>query len=625
MATLMLIHLERLAEELRQRGHRLVESLAEGRPDLVLLDGRQDVMPGLMGALRGAGCPVVCVADATLPEQARDLVAQGASRLLYHAPAAGEVERLLGGGPTEETRDTMLRRIFERHRGTMEASVATIERVVFGWEEADGEDRGLAVLHAHRLAGTLGSFGLARGTELARGIERDLRAGSAEAVGPRVAELRREIGGSSPDRTAAPALNDPPAPGRTVLLVDDDVALTEALRAEGEALDLRVLTASDLTRARQLLGEAPQVVVLDLMLPDGEEGLAFLRELSETHPELPVIVLTSRGALLDRVEVARLGGRGFLVKPLAPSEVLDEVTRQLELGEAQRFKILAVDDDPVALDCLLDALTGPDLALSTLQDPLDFWGVLEEISPDLLLLDLEMPHVHGLDLLKALRNDQRYATMPVLVLTAQTGPNLVTEVYEAGADDFVRKPFLVPELRARVHSRLERFHLLRSLGETDALTRLANRRKASQAIEQFLLLATRQRQPFSLALLDVDHFKRVNDTRGHAVGDQVLRRLADHLRASFRGEDVVGRWGGEEFVVGMYGMTCQDGVARLERVLQTVMRAPFLDDPPEKISFSAGVAQFGLHGGNLLELYRHADGALYQAKIQGRARVLPAT
>jgi diguanylate cyclase (GGDEF)-like protein len=127
-------------------------------------------------------------------------------------------------------------------------------------------------------------------------------------------------------------------------------------------------------------------------------------------------------------------------------------------------------------------------------------------------------------------------------------------------------------------------------------------------------------------MLDIDHFKLVNDGHGHAVGDSVLRGLAEQLRRDFRGNDVVGRWGGEEFIIGMYGMTRENGVTRLADTLERFAEEEFIGDRETlRVSFSAGVAEYPLDGPNLAAVSRAADDALYRAKAAGRGRVLAAT
>jgi diguanylate cyclase (GGDEF)-like protein len=173
---------------------------------------------------------------------------------------------------------------------------------------------------------------------------------------------------------------------------------------------------------------------------------------------------------------------------------------------------------------------------------------------------------------------------------------------------------------------LERVRLQRSLIETDALTGVATRTKSEEVLTRLLRLAERHHQPISLAVLDVDKLKLINSREGHASGDAVLRTLGQILRHSFRGEDIVARWAGEEFVAVMYGMTRTDGLRRLAAILAAFQQKEF----PSKAggafgaTFSAGVAEYPADGATLQELYEAADGALCHAKAAGSNRVLPA-
>jgi diguanylate cyclase (GGDEF)-like protein len=177
-----------------------------------------------------------------------------------------------------------------------------------------------------------------------------------------------------------------------------------------------------------------------------------------------------------------------------------------------------------------------------------------------------------------------------------------------------------------VANRLERVRLHRAQADTDGLTGLSNRITSEKGLQQLAELSNRLLQPLSLALLDVDRFKSVNDTHGHAAGDAVLRSVGEYLRREFRGHDVVGRWGGEEFVVGMYGMSRKDAVRRLTDMLERFRREEFQgSDGPFSVTFSAGVAEYMLDGSLIDVLCDAADEALYRAKKAGRARVLAAS
>jgi diguanylate cyclase (GGDEF)-like protein len=265
--------------------------------------------------------------------------------------------------------------------------------------------------------------------------------------------------------------------------------------------------------------------------------------------------------------------------------------------------VLAIDDDPFVRDTLEALLSAEGWTVSTHPDGARLLELLGETSPDLVVLDVDIPGDGGLELCRMLRADARGAVVPVLVLTSRRDPDTVRGAFAAGADDYVAKPIVGPELTARIANRLERTRLLRALAETDHLTGLVNRGAAERAIERLLRLARRHKQPLALAVVDVDRFKRINDTEGHAAGDVALRGVADALRGAFRSEDVVARWGGDEFVLALYATSAADGSARLGEALA---RAP--------VPCSHGVAVAPEDGRDLAALFASADAALYAAK-----------
>jgi len=348
--------------------------------------------------------------------------------------------------------------------------------------------------------------------------------------------------------------------------------------------------------------------------------MAFLAEASADRP---VMVAAGAEQQIDRVEVARRGGRGFLARSLEPSET---IAAALELRERVRVhgtRILAIDDDPVVLSVLQSVLAEADLVVETCEDPGRFWERLDEVAPDLVLLDFCMPEISGADLCRALRNEARWVGLPVIFLTARTDAESVREIFDSGADDYLSKPFVGPEVVARIANRLERVRLYHALADTDSLTGLPNRRSSMAALETLLRMADRQRQPAALAILDVDRFKSINDAHGHAGGDALLHELGAAVRRFFRGEDVVARWGGDELVVGMYGMVDADSRQRLGDFVEEVRERRFLD-ARIAVTLSVGVAQYSTDGADVGELYRAADAALHVAKAEGGDRVVPA-
>ena len=296
------------------------------------------------------------------------------------------------------------------------------------------------------------------------------------------------------------------------------------------------------------------------------------------------------------------------------------------------MKVLVVEDGRTTRMMLRSAVEGLGHECLTAADGSEAWELFREEGADVIISDWLMPGIEGPELCRMVRKHPGPYTYFVL-LTAFGDRSHALEGMQAGADDYLAKTLDVADLHLRLiaaervsllHKRLaEQDAALRELAEFDQLTQLANRHKSTEMLTHLLALARRQGQPLSLVLVDVDHFKNVNDTYGHATGDEVLRRLGGTLRHSFRDEDVVARWGGEEFLVGMYSMNADDGVARLYRVLEAVRRESFegTDGAEFNISFSAGVAEFPRHGLDLQSLYLAADAALYRAKEAGRGRV----
>lgn len=493
------------------------------------------------------------------------------------------------------------------------------------------ELRASAGREAHKLAGLLGTIGFSAGSRYAREIEEVLTSNLllTEAHALRLSELavalRLDLEKSSLTSLADPESGDGQL---SLLVIDGDRELSERLEAEAEVRSWRVEVSLDFSSARNaVVTAAPDVILLDPHLSKNpEEGLALIEEMSSRSPAIPVIVLTSRDTFTDRVEVARRGGRGFLSKSSSGSRIAEAASQLLSRLRAADTRIMAVDDDPQMLAFVRSLLEPRGLRVATLHDPLQFWDQLEAFSPDLLLLDVDMPCLGGVELCRVVRNDARWADTPILFLTRHNDPETVDRVFSAGADDFVAKPIVGPELLTRVFNRIEQTRLRRSIAETDPLTGAFNRPKFSRATKDFLELGRRHAQPLALALIEPDSLRQINHRYGHAAGDSILQRAGAILREAFRSEDVLGRLNGCQFAAGMYGLSRYDGVQRLNGLQATIQKERFRGRGGEEIqvSFSAGVAAFDDDGEDLEALYGAAESALVEARKAGGGRVMPA-
>lgn len=481
---------------------------------------------------------------------------------------------------------------------------------------------------AHKLAGSLGTFGLGHGSDLAREIEQRMAEPGpfAEEEVLRLSELAMELRDEVERGPSAQPAFEAGNPSHLLLLIDDTGELFNQLAEPAAASGIRVERRPGIAAARAAAGETrPDAVLLHLPNRYSKKELARLLE-DLLRRAIPALIYFNRISWSERVDLARLGVRLLLRKPLPATRLLQAVTQVLDCGRGVEGRILAVDDDPQVLATLEALLCPKGITLSVLDDPKPFCDTLERFLPDLLILDVDMPGVTGIDLCAVIRSDPRWEALPVLFLTASTDAATIQRVFAAGGDDFVAKPIVGLELVRRVVNHLERMHLVQKIAETDPLTGLANRHKSNEAITRYLRLAARQKQPLSVAIVGVDDFKFIKDTHGHGCGDEVLQRLATALLQSFRGEDIVARWGGEEFLIGMYNSDHKSAAMRLNRTLATARQQAFYAAGGDRfhVSLSAGVAEYPIHGFDLPELYRAADQALSLAKAGGGNRLLAA-
>ena len=548
--------------------------------------------------------------------------------------------------------------IWEKFKDKIIARLAVLEKASIALlaGELSDELRIEAVREAHKLAGSLGTFGFAEGSALARKIEELLNLENnlltietgqekelsqeifrtsylipnspmAMLLSNLVKSLKGELNTSTATNTSASVTTSPkpqllPKKQSRLLIVENDPALAQNLVLEAPSWGLYADSVNNLSAARTAIQNShPDLVLLDISFGgSAEDGMTLLKELSSYNPPLPVIVLTSRDTFGDRIEVARMGSCAFLRKPMQPAEVMESVNQVLQQGRMEDFKVMAVDDDSQILTALENLLPPSGLKLITLNDSRELWDTLEANTPDLLVLDVDMPYINGIELCQVIRNDPKWNSLPVLFLSSRRDPTTIQRVFGVGADDYVYKPISGSELVTRIFNRLQRIRVLRSIAETDILTGIANRRKSTQDIERLIRMAKRQQQPFCFAMLDLDYFKQVNDTYGHQVGDKVLQRFGRLLLHSFRAEDVVARWGGEEFAIGLYGITKPNAVRRLRQLLEILHQQEFADAQRRsfRVTFSAGVVEYPDDGADLQSLYQNADLALTRAKASGQ-------
>ncbi|WP_036483022.1 response regulator [Myxosarcina sp. GI1] len=322
-----------------------------------------------------------------------------------------------------------------------------------------GEERSTTELYAeaksvaHKLAGSLGVLGFPKGSQIAKQLENLLEKEPLEVkrVSEPLLALKLELQHQPFEEIVRETLEK----NISLLIIDRDTKFRQQLVTEAKNSGMNVYTAANLIRAKEIITqESPTAVLYKIIFPDGED-LEFLEQLHQQKPQLPIAIIVKEAKLLDRLEIVRKGGSSILQNSITPSTAITSVVELIK-STGTTAKILIVDDDPQVLLSLEISLAPWGFELTTLDRPTQFWQVLEAVKPDLLVLDVEMPEISGIELCQVLRSDRRWQHLPVLFLTVHQDKKTEHQAFAIGADDYLVKPVIASELASRILNRLRR-------------------------------------------------------------------------------------------------------------------------------------------------------------------------
>jgi diguanylate cyclase (GGDEF)-like protein len=411
--------------------------------------------------------------------------------------------------------------------------------------------------------------------------------------------------------------------GARILIVDGDPLLLGAIgdAAEEQLVEVVRATSADAPTVARL---APPDAVI---VPVGEDGLDAAVALHARLVEVGGCARASFGfvspqsSVAQRIALARLGRSLHLAPGMEAEAVALAIRQLLVMSGGVRQSGLVVTRRPEIASRVRRILAESGHGTTVVGDPDDFVGALESARPDVVVLDVESG---GLDLGSLMRSDPQWQNVPAIVFSEDDRGEQRMRALRAGADDLVSYDVGDDELTLRIQCRLDRMRLLRERFDKDALTDLPLRRPFLEHLSRSMAECRRHGRPLSLALLDVDLFKKINDVHGHQIADRVLATLGRLLCSRFRAEDLRGRWGGDEFVVAFPGETSEALVGALSSSLRGFGALPFRGKAGAefRVTFSAGIASYPADGSSTRELLDAADRRLYHAKREGRARVV---
>jgi diguanylate cyclase (GGDEF)-like protein len=336
----------------------------------------------------------------------------------------------------------------------------------------------------------------------------------------------------------------------------------------------------------------------------------------------PALLVTQNGAFDFRLAATRAGVDALLFRPLDANELIDWLEHLTSRHNSEPFSILLLDDDQLLADLYAAALKDSGMAVEVVDKATAAFERLNASPPDLILMDVQMPGIDGIEIARMIRQSRRYLSVPIVFVSGEPDAVRQMEARRFGGDEFVSKPVDLRHLVALVHLRAERAKLMRSIMERDSLTGLLNHSRFKERLCHELERSRRIGGEVSLAIVDIDHFKLINDTHGHLIGDRVIRALANSLASGLRRIDIVGRYGGEEFGVIMLDTPTQPAAIAIDKQRRSFGDVEFdASGVRFRASFSAGLA--GSHDHASTEsIIAAADRALYAAKQGGRNRVI---
>ncbi|WP_411383338.1 diguanylate cyclase [Pseudomonas sp. L7] len=492
------------------------------------------------------------------------------------------------------------------------------------WSSAGLSELGDANLRLQRYADRFeqpehGSLSIAIGQTL-RTIEANSTRLNSELIGElnRLMQRLSRTGlrkGDQLDHVPLPPLRKPVY----ILLQDHDRAERLAQQLEFFGLGVQALGNAEAFRA-SMNERLPSAIVMDVDFSGPGQGLKLAADAQQgLELHIPLLFFSLHETdTPTRLAAVRAGGQEFLTGTLEASSLLEKVELLTSATQYDPFRVLIIDDSRAQAMHTERLLNGAGIITRTLTEPIRTMAELADFQPDLIILDMYMPDCTGTELAKVIRHNDRYVSVPIIYLSAEDDLDKQLDAMSEGGDDFLTKPIRARHLVTTVRNRAARARHLKARMVRDSLTGLYNHTHILQLLEDCSFRARREEQPLSFAMLDIDHFKKINDRHGHPMGDRVIKSLALFLKQRLRKTDFIGRYGGEEFAIVMPNTGLEAAHKVLDEIRRRFAEIHYPAQPHDlQCTFSAGVVQLD-DALDALTMASAADEALYRAKHAGR-------
>lgn len=353
------------------------------------------------------------------------------------------------------------------------------------------------------------------------------------------------------------------------------------------------------------------------------EEFAYIASIRASCPTSQLLYLGAHQSIEPIVALIRAGIDVAIPAEEQPLVVLNRILDLVQTDDQQKSRVLIVEDSQVAVKVIQRTMAEHDIDTRAINDPGELLNELESYRPDLVLMDMYMPRFNGIEATRVLRQMAEYISLPIVYLSAESEVGMQVEALRLGGDQFLSKPFNPVLLAAVVQTKIERYRETQRSTHLDGLTGLLNHTAAKSLLKNIATKISKvgASGALTVAMIDIDNFKSINDTYGHPVGDQVIRGLAWLLKGRLRSSDLIGRYGGEEFLVALPDISPEQAFSIIDRIRGDFSTLPHTHaDGTLNASFSAGMASYP-DVYTAADLTEAADQALLQAKRLGRNRV----
>ncbi|VEB38637.1 regulatory protein (GGDEF domain) [Legionella sainthelensi] len=484
----------------------------------------------------------------------------------------------------------------------------------------------------HSLCGSAGTYGYLELGKTARQMEILLK--NILANGKLAEEDREKITSYFNQLKSVLAHEDSPkslgfiaekksADNKLIYILEQELPLVNELRAGLQQAGYEAQLIKDITSLQNLIEkQQPIALIINtdyLNIP----SLEYLVTVEKQHKGLiQLFCIVPNADLLPRLTAIRAGCVAFFQKPLDVSYMIQEINLNCTSPINAAYRILILDDSQSLAEFYSLILKQADMITRAITKPLDLLKELETFQPDLILMDIYMPECSGLELAMLLRKDRRYTKIPIIFLSTEDDKNKKLAAISLGGDDFLTKPVSPQDLVSAVRSRSNRASILNYYMTTDSLTGLLNHSSVLNRLNIEISRATQQKSSLSFVMIDIDNFKLINDTYGHPFGDAVIKKLASMLMMNLRNQDIIGRYGGEEFVLILPGANLENTQKICNNLrIQFADHAFTINDQQVHVTISIGISSV-THSHDFNDIVNYADQALYKAKQNGKNQIV---